>query len=504
MWSKLLHDRKPLLVVTLATLAVALIALIDLKIHAQVPLALLYLLPAAFAGIGLNRWQVPVFGAFCTLVAELADAFPWSLSQGVPRDALYFAAYTAAGLYVSTMLAKQRLELEHLHTVELAAEARLQAEEQLRLLVATSSIAIVTSDERGVILHANEAAERLFSSPKDIEEERPEQRLKGRSVAEYIPALSRAPIRSRSSRQLKTMMQCQGLRADREPFFADVWFSTYDTAEGRRMTAMIIDASKDLRDREEANLEQVLNGSRLLVGAVSHEIRNICAAIGLVLQTVAQNLQLRAPGLDLHEDFQALTQLTSALERLASVELSHVKRQASYVDLGRFLSDLRIIVGPSLRESGVNVHWEQRDDLPIVWADQQSLLQVFLNLIRNSEAALEGRTQRSLALTVTRSGPVVQVRLADNGCGVVSPELLFHPFRSVDQKKAQSSGQTGFGLYLSRAMLTGFRGDLRYEPSREGAVFLIELLAVESPAPSARSGLAPIDTEDSLKAGASA
>ena len=252
------------------------------------------------------------------------------------------------------------------------------------------------------------------------------------------------------------------------------------------MTAMIIDASKDLRDREEANLEQVLNGSRLLVGAVSHEIRNICAAIGLVLQAVEQNLRLQHPGLDLHEDFQALAQLTSALERLASVELSHVKRQASHVPLSRFLSDLRIIVGPSLRESGVSVEWEERDDLPIVWADQQSLLQVFLNLIRNSEAALEGEPQPALALQVTRSGPLVQVRLVDNGCGVASPEMLFHPFRGVDQSRAQSGGQTGFGLYLSRAMLAGFRGDLRYEPSTQGAVFVIELLAVETAGPASR------------------
>jgi len=501
MWSKFLNDRKPLLVVTLATLTVALIAVIDLKIHAQVPLALLYLLPAALAGGGLRRWQVPVFGVFCTLVAELADAFPWSFSQGIPRDVLYFAAYTASGLYVSTMLAKQRLELEHLHTVELAAEARMQAEEQLRLLVATSSIAIVTTEEHGVILHANEAAERLFNSPRDAANESPNRKLKGRSIAACIPALARAPVRNRNSRQLKTMMQCEGIRADREPFFADVWFSTYTTAEGPRMTAMVIDASKDLRDREEANLEQVLNGSRLLVGAVSHEIRNICAAIGLVLQTVELNLRLQHPGLDLHEDFQALAQLTSALERLASVELSHIKRQASHVHLSRFLSDLRIIVGPSLRESGVSVDWEPREGLPIVWADQQSLLQVFLNLIRNSEAALEDQPQPRLALKVTQSGPMVQLRLVDNGRGVASPELLFHPFRGVDAKRLPGSGQTGFGLYLSRAMLAGFRGDLRYEPSAQGAVFVVELLMVESAGVTVGKHLEPADEAEPVKTG---
>jgi two-component system sensor kinase FixL len=435
---------------------------VDRKIHAQVPLALLYLLPAAFAGSGLRRWGVPVFGVFCTLVAEVADAFPWSVSQGIPRDALYFSAYTAAGLYVSEMVAKRRLEHEHVRAVEIESEARLQAEEQLRLLIASSSIAIVTTDERGVILHANEAAEGLFGAG----------RLQDHALADYVPALARAPTPSAGRRQLKTMMQCQGVRGDLEPFFADVWFSTYQTTEGGRLTAMIIDSSRDLRDREEANLEQVLNGSRLLVGAVSHEIRNISAAIGLV----QANLLQRRPELGGEEDFQALGQLTSTLERLASVELSQVKRQASHVNLGSFLGDLRIVVGPSLRDAGVEVRWEMGNDLPPVWADQQSLLQVFLNLIRNSEAALEGQVERMLSVSAERAGNVVAVRVADNGPGVAAPELLFHPFRASHA----GDRMPGFGLYLSRALVSSFRGDLRYEPSETGAVFVVELLAVET------------------------
>lgn len=459
------EQRQPWRVVLESTVAVLLIAVFDWKIHAQVPLALLYVLPAAFVGTGLSRWQVPLFGAFCALVAELADAFPWSLSEGIPRDALYLLAYTAAGLYVSEVVANRRREQEHLRAVELAGEVRQQAEEQLRLLIATSSLAILTSDEGGKILHANDAAERLFGTgDRSVE-------VEGRPIATLLPALARAPMLGRGPRQLRTMMQCQGIRADLEPFFADVWFSTYRTAEGGRLTAMVVDSSNDVRDREEANLQQVLMGSRLLVGAVSHEIRNVCAAIGFV----QQNLFLERPDLDSSEEFKALRQLTSALERLAAVELSQVKHQASHVHLSSFLRELRIIVGPSLREAGIAVAWETEDPLPTVWADPQSLLQVFLNLIRNTQAALEGRANPTLRLSVTRSETAVQVRIADNGEGVSSPEHLFHPFRTPDHK----GGQIGFGLYLSRALVTSFRGDLRYEPSPDGAVFLVELLPAE-------------------------
>ncbi|SFR97072.1 PAS domain S-box-containing protein [Granulicella pectinivorans] len=466
MWAKIFKSRRPAYVVMEAVALMIVIAIVDLNIHAQVPLALVYLVPAAYAGTGLSRWQIPAFGALCTAIAEMADAFPWSVAQGIPRDALYFIAYTAAGLYVSEVLANRRREEEHLHEVELEGEARQQAEEQLRLLVTTSSIAIVTSDEQGRILQANDAAERLFGGG-----EKP-LKLTGQGIAELIPALARAPSMGRGQRQLKTMMQCQGLRADLEPFFADVWFSTYRTAEGNRLTAMIVDSSKEIRDREEANLEQVLTGLRLLVGSVSHEIRNICAAIGFVQQKLAT----QRPDLVAQEDFKALQQLTTTLERLAAVELSQVKHQAGHVHLNRFLQDLRIIVGPSLREAGVSVDWDKGEDTAMVWADPQGLLQVFLNLIRNAEAALADRDDARLTLSVRKTKGFVQIRVADNGSGIADPDHLFNPFRTAKRKP----GQLSMGLYLSRALVTSFHGDLRYEPNPAGAVFVVELLPVET------------------------
>ncbi len=468
MWSRVLDGRERAFVVGAAVFCVLAIAITDRKVHAQVPLALLYVLPAAFAGLALTRWQVPAFGAFCAVAAEMADAFRWNVVQGIPRDALYFCAYTVAGLYVSEMVAKRRLEHEHVFSIERESEARLQAEEQLRLLVGTSSIAIVTSNSEGNVVHANDAAKRLFGGSELSVD------LVHQPIAKLVPALARVPLSDVRQRQLRTMMQCQGVKANLEAFFADVWFSTYLTAEGPRLTAMVVDSSEEIRDRAEAHLEQILVGSRLLIGAVSHEIRNICAAIGFV----QESLSSQRHDLNQCEDFIALKQLTSALERVASVELSHVKRQAGQVHLGTFLRELYIIVAPSLREAGVPLIWDQREDLPTVWAEHQALLQVFLNLIRNAQTALEERPNPLLSLSVLCSADCARIRLVDNGPGVTNPEHLFHPFR----KAGKGNGQVGLGLYLSRALLSGFRGDLKYEGDSSGAVFVVELLTANASA----------------------
>ena len=345
---------------------------------------------------------------------------------------------------------------------------RREVEEQLQLVVANSSIAIITSDESGRIRTANKAAESLFAS----ESGSPGEPLQGALLSAFLPSFSSVRMREQGWQRLRTMMQCQGLRAGREPFLADVWFSTYMTSGGSRLTAMIIDSTAETRDREEANLAQVLVGSRLAIGAVSHEIRNICAAISVVQQNLAA-LSGPAPH---SEDLDALRQLVAALERIASVELSLVKRQANRVRLERFLRELAIIIQPSLREAGIALDWRADPGLPDVLADHQSLLQVFLNLVRNAETALAHTSEPRLCLRALRKGARVQIVLSDNGPGVPHPEKLFRPFRAG----AAGNGGSGLGLYLSRAMMLSFHGDLRFQPGAQGAPFLVEMLAAEA------------------------
>ena len=443
---------------------IALIAFADRELHDGIPLALLYLLPICVMSTVLRRWQIPTLGVICTLVAELSDAFPWTVSEGIARDVLYFCAYTGAGLYVSEVLSRRRQEEAHIHAMQAEMETRRGVEEQLRLLFANSSIAIISADEFGAVLQANEAAETLYSGEK----EHGTQALKGATLRVFLPSLAQVPIRKQGWEHLRTMMQCQGFRASGEPFLADVWFSTYMTSSGGRLTAMIVDSSFEMRDRENANLEQVMVGSRLAVGALSHEIRNICAAISVV----QQNLLLSVPGDKQLMEFDALRQLVDALERMASVELSLVKRQAARLKLESFLRDLYIIIQASLSEAGIALDWQIDPGLPDVWADQPSLLQVFLNLMRNAEKAFGSMSGARLCVKASSTGGLVQITVSDNGPGVSHPDELFRPF-------AAHHGASGLGLYLSRAMMRSFYGDLRHQPGLAGATFQIELVAAE-------------------------
>ena len=87
---------------------------------------------------------------------------------------------------------------------------------------------------------------------------------------------------------------------------------------------MVVDSSEDMRSREEFNLHQLMAGSRILVGAVSHEIRNVCGAIAVVHQNLA-----RSGALAQNKDFEALGTLILALEKIAAMDLRQTANQAA-------------------------------------------------------------------------------------------------------------------------------------------------------------------------------
>jgi two-component system, LuxR family, sensor kinase FixL len=277
------------------------------------------------------------------------------------------------------------------------------------------------------------------------------------------------------------VMQCHGTRHNGEVFLADIWFSTYQTSVGARLAAMVVDISEDLRTREESSLHQLLTGSRILVAAISHEIRNVCAAIAVVHQNLS-----RSSYPENNKDFEAFGTLVQSLEKIAAMDLMDLQKnpdRPTSVDLHSLLDELRIVVEPTLEESGIRLSISAGEDVPEVLADRPSLMQVFLNLIKNSERAMRQQPRKELRIAVETCNQQVFVRFLDTGSGVQHPADLFKPF----QQRAES---TGLGLYLSRAFMRSFQGDLRFEPTASGACFVVELSTLE------KEGSAPYEPAD--------
>jgi len=104
----------------------------------------------------------------------------------------------------------------------------------------------------------------------------------------------------------------------------------------------------------------------------------------------------------------------------------------------------------------------------MVLGDRYGLVQVFLNLVRNSMHAVQDLDTKRLTIRSVVESNCVVVYFEDTGTGIADPEGLFKPFY-------QSSEGSGLGLYVSRAILRSFRGELEYRPQERGCGFAVIL-----------------------------
>jgi PAS domain S-box-containing protein len=444
-------NRKRLLV--LAGVAILAIALIDWWTEPYISLGFLYLFPIMLAGGFLSRTQIVSLSVICAVLQEEFSNLP--TGDAWPRLILSSAGYIGTGLFISELLRNRRTSLEHLQEVESQIQLRRDAEEQLQVLVGSSPAAIVTIDSGGTILLANVAAQEMFVSDGTP--------LTGQNVQLYLPALV-AAVQSRSWRNFRTTLQCRGQRSNGDVFLAGVWFSTYSAKSSNRLAAIIVDMSEDLRNREDLNLDYLLKNTRILMSAVSHEIRNLCGAALVVHRNLTKVSELRG-----NADFEALGTLIQGLEKLSAMELRGAREQPrSAIELPSLLDELRVLLESAYHEQGINIHWETDTELPLVWADRYGLLQVFLNLAKNSRRAMESADTKSLTVSATEEKDSVVVRFEDTGVGIANPQNLFRPF----QMNAQA---TGLGLYISRALVKSFGGDLLFEEREHGCCFAVVL-----------------------------
>ena len=434
------------------------IALVDWYTRPFISIGFLYLFPIMLISGIFKRWQIIASSIVCAVLQELYSNLP--LDYAIPRLTFSFVGFAGTGLLLFELLRNRRIVLAHLDEIENQSRWRREAEEQLQMLVNSSPAAILTVGPSGEILLVNSAAQELFSSEDDD--------LRGQPIGKYLPALYTA-LQSGQSRHYRTAIQCRAQRADGKPFLAGTWFSTYRAESGgSKLAAIVVDLSEELTSREDLSLDFLLKNARILMSAVSHEIRNLAGA-ALVFH---QNLS-RIEALKGNEDFEALGTLIHGLEKLSSMELtpstSEQGRQA--VELAPVLDELRVLIETVCRDSDIDLEWTATDQSRSVWADHYGLVQVFLNLAKNSRRALESAPEKRIKISTVHDEKSVVILFEDTGPGISDPQTLFRAF----QRDAEASG---LGLYVSRALMKSFGGDLSFERVERGCMFAVTLQAV--------------------------
>lgn len=235
---------------------------------------------------------------------------------------------------------------------------------------------------------------------------------------------------------------------------------------------------------EQLQIEKLASIGRLAAG-VAHEVGNPLGAISGyvdILRTALSKAKMSAEDIELCDRIEAETNRISKIIRALLQQARPTKERIRNVKLKPVLvRSVQLAQIPS----SVDLTYEFEDEDAEVQAEEDQLVQVFLNLLANSRHALNVRSQKDQPaklkircaqrkLPIYRSGnseggdfdtsivrslkPEVYwvVSIEDNGIGIseADQKKLFEPFFST---KAPGKG-TGLGLYVTKSIVESFRG----------------------------------------------
>lgn len=209
-----------------------------------------------------------------------------------------------------------------------------------------------------------------------------------------------------------------------------------------------------------ASLEQTEAMRRELIGNVAHELRTPLTTIkgymeGLmdgVLPADAETYQ------HVYREADRLQRLVRDLQELSRVEAGNFDLNRAQIQLGDVIRQTSTRLSPQFEEKGVDLTVEIQPNLPVVYADEDRISQVLLNLMGNAlQYTPAGGTV--FVSTETHDGEV-RVCIKDTGIGVTSEHLpyLFDRFYRVDKSRSRAGGGSGIGLTITRHLVEAHGG----------------------------------------------
>lgn len=249
---------------------------------------------------------------------------------------------------------------------------------------------------------------------------------------------------------------------------------------GEELLASHKELQKAYETLEQAQNSAIASGKLAAIGrltaGVSHEIQNPLNIITLRLHLLLNDSKTPP---EMVRNLQVLQEQADRIIKVSKDLLSFSRQRAperAQLNLNETISRSLSLVEYDLRKENIAVELNLADGLPPVWADQDQLQQMVLNLLTNARDAMP-KGGRLIIHTGELHGEekrFVELRAEDTGVGVPTDHLnkLFDPFFTT---KAEGEG-TGLGLSICQDIIEAHGGSIRAESELgRGTAFIVEL-----------------------------
>jgi len=173
-----------------------------------------------------------------------------------------------------------------------------------------------------------------------------------------------------------------------------------------------------------------------------------------------------------NEEILRLTRMLSGIDKIAEIEDNNMLLNKSTFNLLEFIKKIMLNFESYIKEKNITLNIE--GDPCNLYADKDKIGQVLINLVSN--AIKYTQNNGNITISIVDKDNVIEFSVADNGIGIDKediPNIFEHLYRT-DKSRASTTGGSGMGLAVVKAIVDGHQGKITVE-SEKGSKFTVSL-----------------------------
>jgi signal transduction histidine kinase len=219
------------------------------------------------------------------------------------------------------------------------------------------------------------------------------------------------------------------------------------------------------------------------LATISHELRTPMNAIMGFSQLLLQQYpdSLTGSQTDMVErifnNSQNLLEMLNEVLDFSKVESGHLMLNPEDFHLGQLVTltveELRVLA----TKKQLNIKADVCLENPFIFSDQECIRRIFTNLVSNAIKFTENGGVFVNVRTV-EEGEQIEISVKDTGIGIPaeSLDLIFEPFRQVDQTVTRQYSGTGLGLAITDSLVKAIGGKIAVESQlKVGSTFCVQI-----------------------------
>lgn len=397
-------------------------------------------------------------------------------------------------VYVGVLqdLTEQKATEQRLRQAQESAE---RASESLRAILSEAADAIVTTDDRGRIVHFNSAAARLFGYD--------ENEVQGRNVSILMPSeigrehdgYIRQYLSSGMAKIIGIGREVEARRKDGTKIPVHLAVSRIGWSGGMCFSAIIHDLSEHKRVETELKqariaAEQSAQLKSDFLATMSHEIRTpMNGVLGMLDALSAGELdEEQRTHVDVaRRSAQSLLSILNDILDFSKIEAGKMELGRVPMDLPRLVHDSTELFHSSALAKNLVLRADVSSTVPrFIWGDAVRVGQIVTNLVGNAiKFTQAGSVTVEVRPALLEGNPAIAIRVHDTGIGIAEEHLphLFDRFTQLDSTAKRRFGGTGLGLAICDR-LARLMGGTIFVRSAVGKGSVFELVIPAESAPS--------------------